>query len=122
MVCKNQTAMNVSCTLFKKAREQRGANTEILPEETYGHINSAFCDGMATTVTAAHHFIWRYLYASMRAAETPTSKLRFVTPLKESSMSTLWQQEEFKQICSRGDDVETATLTKKLRNIEREHT
>jgi len=54
-----------------------------------------------TTVTAAHHFIWRHLYASMQAAQTPTSKLRFCTPDKESSMSTLWQKEEFKQICSR---------------------
>ena len=56
---------------------------------------------MATTVTAAHHFIWRHLYASIQAAQTPTSKLRFVTPAKESSMSTLWQEEEFEQICSR---------------------
>jgi len=56
---------------------------------------------MATTVTAAHHFIWRHLYASIQAAQTPTSKLRFVTPDKESSMSTLWQDAEFKQICSR---------------------
>jgi len=32
---------------------------------------------------------------------SPTSRLRFVTPDKESSMSTLWQAEEFKQICSR---------------------
>jgi len=75
--------------------------TENLPEETYRHINSAFCDGMATTVTAAHHFIWRHLYASMQAAQTPMSKLWFVTPDKESSMSTLWQEENFKQICSR---------------------
>jgi len=51
---------DVSCRLCKKAREQRGASTENLPEETYGHINSAFCDGMATTVTAAHHFMWRH--------------------------------------------------------------
>ena len=72
-----------------------------MPEETHGHINSAFCDGMATTVTAAHHFIWRHLYASMQAAQTSASKLRFVTPDKESSMSTLWQDEEFEQICSR---------------------
>ena len=50
---------DVSCRLCKKAREQRGANTENLPEETYGHINSAFCDRMATTVTAAHHFMWK---------------------------------------------------------------
>jgi len=62
------------------AREQRDVSTENLLEETYGHINSAFCDGMATTFTAAHHFIWRHLYASMQAAQTPASKLRFVTP------------------------------------------
>ena len=76
----------VSCRLCKKAREQRGASTQNLPEETYGHINIAFCDGMATTVTAAHHFIWRHLHASIQAAQTPTCKLRFVTPDKESSM------------------------------------
>jgi len=57
---------DVSCRLCKRAREQRGASTADLLEETYGHINSAFCNGMATTVTAAHHFIWRYLYASMQ--------------------------------------------------------
>jgi len=37
----------------------------------------------------------------MQAAQTPTSKHRFVTPDKESSMSTLWQEEEFEQICKR---------------------
>jgi len=50
---------------------------------------------MATAVTAAHHFMWRHLYSSMQAAQTPASKLRFVTPDKESSMNTLWQEEEF---------------------------
>jgi len=39
---------DVNCRLCK--REQHGANSENLPEETDGHINSAFCDGMATTV------------------------------------------------------------------------
>jgi len=52
---------------------------------------------MATTVTAAHHFIWRHLYARMQAAQTLTSKLRVVTPDKESSMSMLWQEEELTQ-------------------------
>jgi len=80
---------DASCRLCRRAREQRGASTENLQEETYGHINSAFCDGMATTFTAAHHFIWRHLYASMQAAQTPASKLRFVTPDKASSMSML---------------------------------
>ena len=84
-----------------------------MSEETYGHINSAFYDEMATTVTAAHHFIWRHMYASIQAAQIPTSKLRFVTPDKESSMSTLWQEEEFKQICSR------ESLTEKAADIER---
>jgi len=48
---------DVGCRLCKRARDQCGASTENMPEETCGHINSAFCDGMATTVTAAHHFI-----------------------------------------------------------------
>ena len=54
------------------------------------------------------------LYASIQAAETPTSKLRSVTPGdKESSMSTLWQVEEFKQICNR------ESLTEKAADIEK---
>ena len=103
-VAKIKQRSDVSCRLCKKAREQRGASTENLPEETYGHINSAFCDGMSTTVTAAHQIIWRHLYASIQTAQ----KLRFVTPDKESSMSTLWQEEEFKQICNRESLMEKA--------------
>jgi len=92
---------DVGCRSCERVREQRGASTENLPKETYGHINSAFCDRMATTVTAAHHFNWRHLYASMQATRTPKSKVGSVKPDKESSMNTLWQQKEFKQICSR---------------------
>jgi len=106
---------DVNCRLCRRAREQRGVSTEILLEETYGHINSAFCDGMETTVTAAHRFIWRHpsLYASMPAAQTPASKLRFMTPDKESNMNKLWQEEEFEQICSR------KSLTEKRAEIEK---
>ena len=78
---------------------------------------------MATSVTAAHHFTWRHLYASMQAAQTPASKLRVVTPDKESSMSTFWQKEEFKQICSRELLTEKAADTEKtiaLKEQERE--
>ena len=88
-------------------------NTENLPEETYGHINNAFCDRMATTVRAAHHFIWSHLYASIQAARSPASKLRFVTPDEESSLNTLWQQKDFEQICSR------ESLTEKAAEIEK---
>jgi len=93
-----------------------------LPEETYGHINIAFCDGMATTVTAAHHFIRRHLYAGMQVAQIPASKIRFVTPDKESSMNTLWQEEEFEQICSRESLTEKAAEIEKpsLKEHERE--
>ena len=103
-----QEANQMASKLCKRAREQRAASTENLPEETYGHINSALCDGMATTVTAAHHFIWRHLYASMQAARTPARKLRFVTPDKESSRNTLWHEEECEQICSGESPTEKA--------------
>jgi len=106
---------DVGCRLCKRAQEQSGASlsTEKLLEDTYGHINSAFCNGMATTVTAASHFIWRCLYASMQAAQTPAFKLRFVTSDKESGMNTLWQEKEFEQICRR------KSLTGKAIEIEK---
>jgi len=59
---------------------------------------------MTTTVTAAPHSIWRYLYDSMHAAQKPKSKLKFVT----SRMSTLWRREEFLGICSEEDLAEKA--------------
>ena len=63
---------------------------------------------MATTVTAAHHSIWRHLYDSMHAAQKPKSKLKFVTLDKESNMSTLWRREEFLRICSKEELAEKA--------------
>ena len=57
--------------------------------------------------------VWRHLYVSMQAAQTPVSKLRVVTPDQESSMSTLWQEEEFGQIFSR------ELLTEKAADIEK---
>jgi len=41
---------DVCCRLCTRAKEQRGASTVNLAEETYGHIKSAFCDRMATTI------------------------------------------------------------------------
>ena len=49
----------------------------------------------------------------MQAAQTPVSKRRVVTPDQESSMSTLWQEEEFGQIFSR------ELLTEKAADIEK---
>jgi len=81
---------SAGCRLCRIAREARGASTEGLAAETHGHINSAGCEGMATTVTAAHHSIWRHLYDSIHAAQKPKIKLKFVTLDKESNMSMLW--------------------------------
>jgi len=57
--------------------------------------------------------IWSHLYAIMQVAKTPTSKLRFVTPDKESSMNTLWQKKEFEQVRSRDLLTEKAAKFKK---------
>jgi len=88
--------------------DQGSASTENLPEETYGHINSAFrvCDGMATTSdgmattgTDAYHFIWRVSEEICMPACKLHKHQRVSSGLsqliKESSMSTLWQEEEF---------------------------
>jgi len=80
---KMQSAGRLLCRI---AREIRGESTDGLADETHGHINSAGCEGMATTVTAANHSIWRHLYDSMHAAQ----QFKFVTLDKESNMSTLW--------------------------------
>ena len=53
------------------------------------------------------------MYASIQAAQTPTRKLKFVTPDEESSVSTLWQAREFKQIFSR------ELLTEKAVDVEK---
>ena len=52
------------------------------------------------------------------------SKLRFVTPDTECSLSTLWQEEDFKQICSRELLTEKAVDIEKMiavKEHEREH-
>jgi len=55
----------------------------------------------------------------MQAAQTPTSKLRFVTPDKESSMSTLWQEKVFEQICSRESLTERAADIEKTISVKK---
>jgi len=99
---------SAGCWLCKIAREAQGESTDGLVDETHGHINSAGYKEMATTVTAAHHSIWRHLYDSMHAAQKPESKLKFVTLDKESNMSTLWRREEFLRICSKEELAEKA--------------
>ena len=75
--------------LCRIVREARGESTFGLADETHSHINGAGCEGMATTVTAAHLSIRRNLYDRMHAARKPKSKLKFVTLDKENNISTL---------------------------------
>jgi len=113
---------SAGCRLCRITRESRGESTDGLADETHGHINSAGCEGLATTVTAAHHSIWRHLYDSMHAAQKPKSKLKFVTLDKESNMNTLWRREEFLRICSKEDLkdilVEVTIPVKKIESQE----
>jgi len=98
--------------LCRIAREVRSESTDGLAAKTHGRINSAGCEGMATTVTAAHHSIWRHLYDSMHSAQKPKSKPKFVTLDKKSNTSTLWRREEFLKICSKEE------LSEKARDME----
>ena len=103
---------SAGCRLCRKAREARGESTDGLAAETHFHISSAGYEGMATTVTAAPHSIWRHLYDSMHAAQKPKSKHKFVTLDKHSNIGTLWRQEEFLRIGSKEN------LTEKAEDIE----
>jgi len=108
MGCRKHWMQSAECWLCRIAREARGENTDSLAAETNSHINSAGCEGMATTVTTAHHSICRHLHDSMHAAQKPESRLMFVTLDKESNMSTLRRREGFLRICSKEDLAEKA--------------
>jgi len=56
------------CQLCRIALESRGESTDGLTAEIHCHLHSAGCEGIATTVTAAHHSICRHLCDSMHAA------------------------------------------------------
>jgi len=93
----NRQLQSAGRRLCRIAREARDESNDGLAadSETYGHINSAGCKGMATTVTAAHHSIWRHLHDSMHAAQKPKSKLKFVTLDNDKNMNTLWRRKVF---------------------------
>jgi len=111
---------------FASYRKAQDESTHGLAAETHGYINSAGYEGMATTVTAAHHSIRRHLYESMHAAQKPKNKLEFVALGKESNISTLWRRQEFLQICSKEElaekeqDIKATIPVKKVQyNLDR---
>jgi len=62
---------SAGCQLGRRVRGVRGESTESLAVETYCHISSAGCEGIATTVTAqaAHHCIHRANRDSSKATK-----------------------------------------------------
>ena len=102
------TMQSARCRLCRIVQETRGESTDGLAAETHRHVNSAGCEGLATTATSAHHSIWRHMYDSMHAAQKPKSKLKFNMLDKQSNMSTLRQREEFLRICCEKDLAEKA--------------
>ena len=112
---------SAGCRLCSIARGARGESTDSLAAETHGHINSAGCEGMATTVTAAHHSIWRHLYDSMHTAQKTKSKLKLATLDKDSNMSALWRREEFLRICSQEELAEKAQDIEVTKPVKKSH-
>jgi len=72
----------------------RGAKTGNLLEETHGHINSAFRNGMTTIVIVALHFI--EMSICQHASCSKTNKcVQFATPDKDKFS----QAQEIEQTC-----------------------
>jgi len=95
------------CRVCSGPREARCESNYNLAFETYSHINSADCEGVATTVTTAHHdhAIWRHLYTVVTACTLhKTQKARSIlSRLTKKNMSTLWRRQGFWRICSEED-------------------
>jgi len=73
---------SAGCWQCRIAREARGESTDSLADGTHGHINSAGCEGMAKTVTAAHHSMWRHLYmtaCTLHKSQKASSSLSHLT-------------------------------------------
>jgi len=97
-LAKIKRRLHVGCRLCKRAREQRGASTENLPDV---HINSAFYDGIATTVTAAHHFIWRHCMLAYKLHKYQRVSSGLSHLIKRVVSTRCGRKMSFEQICSR---------------------
>ena len=71
------------CWLCIIAPEARGESTDSLAAETHGHINSTGCEGMATTVTAAHREEFLRIYSKEELAEK-AQDIEVTIPVKKS--------------------------------------
>ena len=92
-----------ACTLCQEAHEESGSswNGE-LPKETIGHIQSAGCLGQKEVVTATHHACIRELQ-EVNVHGKADRQMKLLTIETESRLSTLWDQEQCTQFCSKDE-------------------
>ena len=105
------------CTLFKKAHEESGSgwNRE-LPKETIGDIQSAGCLGQKDVVTAAHNACIRELLQEIDAHGKADRHMKLLTVETESRLGTLWDQEQWTQLCSK-DELWEAAKEEEMENL-----
>ena len=97
-----------ACTLCQEAHEESGSswNGE-LPKETIGHIQSAGCLGQKEVVTATQHACIRELQ-EVNVHGKADRQMKLLTIETESRLSTLWDQEQCTQFCSKDELWEAA--------------
>ena len=97
------------CTLCKKAHEESGSSwNRELPKETIGHIQSAGCLGQKEVVIAAHNACIRELLQEVDGHGKTDRHMKLLTTETESSLGTLWDQEQCTQFCSKDELWEAA--------------
>ena len=92
------------CSLCRKAlRAEKGVNFcewEVL-RETVVHISSAGCKGQKEVVTLAHNNVFRDLMFDIARHQKKTSVKDFTTSGTEKTLGSLWEREEYIDMCSK---------------------
>ena len=95
--------------MCRKAHEESGSSwNRELPTETIGHIQSAGCLGQKEVVTAAHNVCIRELLQEIDAHGKADRHMKLLTVETESTLGTLWDQEQCMQRCSKDELWEAA--------------
>jgi len=79
-----------------------------LPKETICHIQSAGCLGQKEVVTASHNACIRELLQEIDVHGKADRHMKLLTLERESSLGTLWDQEQCTQFCSKDEWWEAA--------------
>ena len=88
----------LECMLCKKAYEESGGSWKgELPKETIGHIQSAGCLGQKEVVTAAHNACIQELLQEIEVNGKADRHMKLLTLERESSLGSLWDQEQCAQ-------------------------